>query len=188
MPEQEVADKLDDTPILNGLQPILPVDDSFRVVVSKGRTRVFSMAGLTMEDDDLAGQLGTLHLVGVAQSSAAVQLGTALVVSNNLEGSQAAGCLSGALGDLNLEESFSEREQSFTHVEEDESLPESSGLKHSQEMQVYVPAELEGLEPLSIAPLAVGKGQQFPPQVSPSWLVEKVKDFYHTCRLVMRWL
>jgi hypothetical protein len=64
-------------------------------------------------------------------------------------------------------------------MEEEESLPENSGLKPSQEMQVYVPAELEGLEPLSIAPLAVGKDQQSPPQVSPSWVVEKVKDFYH---------
>lgn len=39
--------------------------------------------------------------------------------------------------------------------------------------------ELEGLEPLFIAPLAVGKVQKTPPKVSPSWVVENVKDFYH---------
>jgi hypothetical protein len=56
MSEPEVANKLDDAPILNGSQPILLVDESFRVV-------------------------------GVAQSSSAVQMGTTLVVTDNLEGS-----------------------------------------------------------------------------------------------------
>ncbi|GLT64329.1 hypothetical protein SLA2020_368320 [Shorea laevis] len=112
----------------------------------------------------------------VAQSSAAVQQGTFPVVANTLEGSQDDGGLTGSLGDPN--ENSRAKDQRITQLEEEESLPDS-GLKPSQEMQVYVPAELEGVEPLSLAPLAVDKDQQYPSQVSPNWVVEKVKDFYH---------
>lgn len=114
-------------------------------MVPKGQNHADSMAGLTMEDENLDGQmegdskfvgsyhypvdqgLGTLQVVDVAQISAVDQLGSALVGSKKFEGSQDVGCLSGALGDLNSKEILSDREQSSVQVDEDESLLESSG-------------------------------------------------------------
>lgn len=42
---------------------------------------------------------------------------------------------------------------------------------------------LEGSDPLSILPLAVGVDKGPPYKVSPNWVVERVKDFYHVVGL-----
>jgi hypothetical protein len=43
--------------------------------------------------------------------------------------------------------------------------------------------ELEGRDPLLITPLAVDVGDGHPPRVSPRWVVERVKGFYHVVGL-----
>jgi hypothetical protein len=61
-------------------------------------------------------------------------------------------------------------------------LPEDLLLQYEEE---DIKGELERCEPLVLTPLAVDGGDGHHPRVSPRWVVDRVKEFLSSCRIIL---